>query len=57
MRVPGRTATPKEMSGLLEYLPSPPARNLSRQLQATLLAMVVRINRSNQNWVRTPNSL
>jgi hypothetical protein len=37
------------MSDLLESLPLPPVWNLIRRLQAMILAMAIRISRSNQN--------
>jgi hypothetical protein len=46
----GGTATPKEMSGLLEYVAVTAGLELIGRLQAMLLAMAVRISRSNQNW-------
>jgi hypothetical protein len=38
------------MSDLLEYVALPPVWNLIGRLQAMLLAMAIRISRSNQNW-------
>ena len=40
----------KRLVACWNTLPSPPVWNLIGQLQAMLLAMAVRISRSNQNW-------
>jgi hypothetical protein len=46
----GRDCHAKKMSGLLEYVAVAAGLNLIGQLQAMLLAMAIRISRSNQNW-------
>jgi hypothetical protein len=46
----GRDSHAKKMSGLLEYVAVAAGLNLIGQLQAMLLAMAIRISRSNQNW-------
>jgi hypothetical protein len=51
MRGAGRDRHAKKRSvACWSTLPSPPVWNLIGQLQAMLLAMAVRISRSNQNW-------